>query len=535
PILSLSTYQHQINNLNKKLTKPLSFESVNKTNKNSQLISSDFTNTTAVRCFSTEQDISERNASQNKETSNKPTQIGTMVNNRSTFKPLSIDQVKTNESNQIVKVNERSDLQPYSIESELSKPLQSRDLFENTYTGLVKCSSNKCDISEPNVSQNKELSTKSLKITNQKYQSPITQPVSTTPRTGHFILDSAAVTSTINSDNFHFEQTEQNNSTQLAILANGNTIPILKKGKLKIGTTSIDCVQIGIDAPNLLSIPQLTKIGYTVIFHNDIALLLPPIHTINEEIQLALKHWSHKWKNYAIQIQQENGLYSLDVTESGDIQSQIRSIYCDNTPTNQCHDKKCHHACLVNVNKINLEMKEPPTNLLFNLHCAFGHISVKNLIQLGIPLTDEDQIHIKHCLTCLSIKHKMKPTTKLKDRNTTQIFQKLHMDTAGPFSVSNKKWWVVLIIDEYSRYIHSIVTDSYGTINAQVNNWLCEQHIKHNRQPELITTDKGSEFKNIEYLLPEAYANKGYQPLIRPLMNYTPIGNKQWNVLAERA
>lgn len=91
-----------------------------------------------------------------------------------------------------------------------------------------------------------------------------------------------------------------------------------------------------------------------------------------------------------------------------------------------------------------------------------------------------------------------------------------------------------MIVDEYSRYTTTFTVDNKLEIPKKVNHWLLEQHIKHKRAPELITTDKGSEFTHIEYLLPESYSTNETQVLIQPTMNYAPTGNKQWNGISER-
>lgn len=53
------------------------------------------------------------------------------------------------------------------------------------------------------------------------------------------------------------------------------------------------------------------------------------------------------------------------------------------------------------------------------------------------------------------------------------------------------------------------------------------QHIFYGRGPEKITTDRGTEFKNIEYLLPaEKYGSQGVDGYYKPHIDFAAIDNK---------
>lgn len=127
----------------------------------------------------------------------------------------------------------------------------------------------------------------------------------------------------------------------------------------------------------------------------------------------------------------------------------------------------------------------------------------------------------------------------------TKPFQHLHIDTAGPFIRGKKKWYVVLVIDHYSRYLHTFICDNKGEIRNHLTSWMKEQYLLWNRCPEVITADQGSEFTDLFLVLTpeELFPNRKIgdvppvyqqdQAFFIP-MDKASTGNKEWNGTAER-
>ena len=182
-----------------------------------------------------------------------------------------------------------------------------------------------------------------------------------------------------------------------------------------------------------------------------------------------------------------------------------------------------------------LYMTMAPESPILRFHCAFGHMSLRNMKELKFEISKSDEEQVRNCITCLTVKHKSKPTTGTKERNADKVFQHIHVDTAGPFIRGQDTWYIVVIVDQYSRYMHTETTKSKADIKHVLNNWLKEQHQIHQRKPEKITTDKGSEFVRLGYLHPEWYDGKVIDIITRVDLDLAPTGNKQWNGTAERA
>lgn len=295
-----------------------------------------------------------------------------------------------------------------------------------------------------------------------------------------------------------------------------------------IENEQIDCLELKGDAPNILSVSQLTNIGYTAIITKGKFLLLKPRIEYSGEVKKWLKKLSKDWKDYIIEIEEKNGLYKLKMEKQIN-KNQQKMVFIGNTT-----QKKAVNLMMVDTKLLKLEMKTAPASPILRLHCAFGHISLKNLKELKIPIKKEDQFQVKNCLTCIATKHKMKPTTGRKERNIDEVFQQIHVDTAGPFIRGKHKWYVVIVVDQYSKFMYSATTSNKHDIKDILNKWLQEQHTTYKRQPERITTDKGSEFYKLAYTT-NIYGNKSMEVLIEPHLDLAPTGNKQWNGTAERA
>ena len=97
-------------------------------------------------------------------------------------------------------------------------------------------------------------------------------------------------------------------------LADGSTTTFQKKGKLRIGDSYIDCVELDVNSPNLLSISQL---GYTAIFTDQKLLLIEPVTRLQDTIRKVVRELSPNWEEFTVEIQEEDGLYRLEVDQKG--------------------------------------------------------------------------------------------------------------------------------------------------------------------------------------------------------------------------
>lgn len=184
--------------------------------------------------------------------------------------------------------------------------------------------------------------------------------------------------------------------------------------------------------------------------------------------------------------------------------------------------------------KIDLTLNEVPDDDVFRLHCALGHMHYKSMIDIGISLSNENILSITRCKTCKVAKFTLKNTKHHKDHTSTKPFEQLHLDTAGPIRAVNMDYYIVLIIDDYSRYLKIIVTKQKSKIKEEVLKYIEDETKTRGYCPRFLTTDKGVEFKGLGF---EIVQNYDYQPKDMrefPYLNVAPTGNKQYNGLAER-
>ncbi len=67
------------------------------------------------------------------------------------------------------------------------------------------------------------------------------------------------------------------------------------------------------------------------------------------------------------------------------------------------------------------------------------------------------------------------------------------LDIKGPFTVQGKKYWFIVCIDDYSRYLLSFEQLDYDPGTEDIKNVLLPLFIK--RKPEKLLTDNGKQFK----------------------------------------
>lgn len=315
------------------------------------------------------------------------------------------------------------------------------------------------------------------------------------------------------------------------MMGDGVKTMLTTRGKLIIDGYELDCIDLNINSPRFLSVSQLTKVGYTAVFTgNKLLLIKPMIGYENSKIRDAIKKFSQDWRKNTLEITQEDGLYKVNLKDGVMRKQRYKQIF-----SGDANDKKLKHLLLTDTSNIDLHMTMAPESPILRFHCAFGHMSLRNMKELKFEISESDEEQVRNCITCLTVKHKSKPTTGTKERNAEKIFQHIHVDTAGPFIRGEDTWYIVVIVDQYSRYMHTETTKSKVDIKHVLNNWLKEQHQIHQRKPEKITTDKGSEFVRLGYLHPEWYDGKVIDIITRVDLDLAPTGNKQWNGTAERA
>lgn len=175
--------------------------------------------------------------------------------------------------------------------------------------------------------------------------------------------------------------------------------------------------------------------GFTAIFTREHLLLLPFLITLDKEITSFVRKLYQKWREYTINVQLVDGLYTVIKDNKRIIGSpKHKPIYTDS-----CLKKEIIQERLIDTTRFNLQMDRASMNDIFRLHSTLGHISTKNLTLLNFHLTDHDKHQINTCLTDLAVNHRSKSTTKLKDKNREFFFQYLPLDTTRSFTNGSTK------------------------------------------------------------------------------------------------
>jgi transposase InsO family protein len=79
--------------------------------------------------------------------------------------------------------------------------------------------------------------------------------------------------------------------------------------------------------------------------------------------------------------------------------------------------------------------------------------------------------------------------------------QLLHIDTVGPSRVHSMggKWYVLVIVDDYSRYSWVFFLESKDEVFAHFQSLALRLNIEHPNYLKVIHSDNGTEFRNTSF------------------------------------
>lgn len=329
----------------------------------------------------------------------------------------------------------------------------------------------------------------------------------------------------------------------LVHLAGGKTIISKAKGKIRFNDHELDCVYLPEGENNIISINQLHALNYGV-FSTTGHIVLLKLHTIPKEL---VKDFMNYLIN-KVELKSSDVVFMSTDNDTDDLPyveikktSPIKELSTESANINQVlvSDKveilvETVLKLTIDDEKLDTSLEKVPENDIFRAHCALGHMHYRSMRKLGLNLTPADITAISRCKACKVWKFKNKPTTCNKDHTSTKPFEQLHMDTTGPHVIFGIKYYVVLLIDDFTRYLKVFIVRSKSDIVEAVGEYIDNEQSVRGYYPRFITTDKGSEFSGLGF---EITKHWDYQPMgLRkvPYLNVAPTGNKQYNGLAER-
>ena len=272
-----------------------------------------------------------------------------------------------------------------------------------------------------------------------------------------FIIDSGASTNIINKDPIQFIK-----ETQTVVLPNGSTtlgyiIPNLNFENLNFGK-ALYCPKLKV---NVLSVPQLTKLGFKFIFKND-------------ECQII------KNNQILFNIKKENGLFTLKSKE---------------TVNNIIHERFGHlsQSELQKLQKIFKEnnIKPPSKETISCENCSTANFKKRNIY-------GKKNLQVKKILECI------------------------HMDVWAAPKLSNEKFkYIVTFTDELTRFSCIYFIKNKSETLAQFIKYKNYAENKHSTKIKTINADNGGEFVSNDFknLCEESGIEIFYSPPYTPEYN----------------
>jgi hypothetical protein len=133
--------------------------------------------------------------------------------------------------------------------------------------------------------------------------------------------------------------------------------------------------------------------------------------------------------------------------------------------------------------------------LSFNLLCRLSSLALLR----GLPLLKFESDHV-----CVSCRHGKMITASHSPINTVMTErprQLLHMDIVGPSRVHfmNGKWYVLIIVDDYSRYSWVFFLKSKDEVFEHFWSLALRLNNEHSNYLKVIHSDNEIEFRNVSF------------------------------------
>ncbi len=240
-------------------------------------------------------------------------------------------------------------------------------------------------------------------------------------------------------------------------------------GYLKIGNSYIKAVYIP-QINNILSVGQLTKLGYIILFTQQKTYIFAPLDIITQQLDQLINH------------------YSLNTALEVNIPKVLRESIILNTEAGR-------------------------------IHCELAHISIKKMLQMGFKVDLDEKQEIENCIVCKSYKFKRR-IAKAITTTTNKSGDHYSIDLSGPYYVFQEKVWLIVIVDEHSRFLKIIPTQSKKLVPELIIKFIEQEANRFGYYPSTLQVDMGTEFSRIE--------------LPYTVKIVSPVGNKTHNGRVER-
>nr|GFC98887.1 retrovirus-related Pol polyprotein from transposon TNT 1-94 [Tanacetum cinerariifolium] len=129
-------------------------------------------------------------------------------------------------------------------------------------------------------------------------------------------------------------------------------------------------------------------------------------------------------------------------------------------------------------------------------HLNYGTLNelARNDLVKGLPLLKYDKDHL--CPSCQLEKRKKGISSTQDEKSNKEILNFLHMDIYGPMQTEsiNKKWYVLVIVDDYTRFGWVRFLRTKDETPAVFEKFLKNSQLALKATVRTVRTDNGTEF-----------------------------------------
>src|SRR5699024_2664694 len=106
--------------------------------------------------------------------------------------------------------------------------------------------------------------------------------------------------------------------------------------------------------------------------------------------------------------------------------------------------------------------------------------------------------HLKKCFACLAKKDDLEPhKEEMYPLESEDVFERVHVDLCGPLTESDGNTYILVLQDAFSKWIEA--TAIHDTRTATIIEWLQKEVFSRFGEPDMITSDGGSQFDSREF------------------------------------
>lgn len=293
---------------------------------------------------------------------------------------------------------------------------------------------------------------------------------------------------------------QTDNTTRLTLADNsysdsntiGDSVINLNQGSINV----TDVILAEAITTNILSLDRMQTEGWSILFKNHVCTM----EQETEDGTLIVKA-----------DRNENGLYFLNseplvngVIDPGT--SNYGTDYIENEIDNTNTDNAGVNTITTGGEYVNVIHNKSTAGDIALWHKRFGHLSIKALqtlitkgsvVNLSLNSTaNAIGCTIADCEACAKGKFHKLPFNKIRSGIATTVLQRVHSDLAGPISINDKKFYVILITDEWSRFVFGEILEWKHQATQVIIDYINNSERITGKKLIEFHSDNGTEFKN---------------------------------------